>query len=149
MSLTPQLVKQFFPLSTQAYKLRSTYDFKLEDKKTVHYSPLCLYWIFRPFLGLKIWKIVLLEIKSSRYLEKFKKKSKTQIPKNCQNLPSSHRFHIEVPYKHFISTIACHLISNRLYHYGNKKDNNVSLFYYEPFWYYYYDHCCPLIVKQK
>ena len=38
MSLTPQLVKELFSHSTQAYNLRSTYEFKLENVKTDHYG---------------------------------------------------------------------------------------------------------------
>ena len=38
MSLTPQLVKELFPHSTQENNLRSTYEFKLENVKIVHYG---------------------------------------------------------------------------------------------------------------
>ena len=38
MGLAPQLVKELFPLSTHAYNLRFTYEFKLENVKTVHYG---------------------------------------------------------------------------------------------------------------
>ena len=70
MSLAPQLVKEPFPLSTHAYKLRSTYEFKLENVKTVHYGTESL-----SFLGPKIWEIAPLETKSSHSLEEFKKKN--------------------------------------------------------------------------
>ena len=46
-----------------------------------------------------------------------------------QNLPSSHRFHIEVLFKHFFSTIVYDFITNRLCYYGNVKDDNVSFYY--------------------
>ena len=36
IGLDPQVVKELFPLSTHAYNLRSTYEFKLENVKTVH-----------------------------------------------------------------------------------------------------------------
>ena len=38
MDLTPQLIKELFPLSTHAYNLRSTYEFKLKNVKTVNHS---------------------------------------------------------------------------------------------------------------
>ena len=78
MGLAPQLVKEIFPLSTQAYNLRSTYEFKLENVKTVHYGTESL-----SFLGPKIWELVPLEIKSSQSLEDFKQKIKSWIPENC------------------------------------------------------------------
>ena len=43
MGLAPQLVKELFPLSTHAYNLRSTYQFKIESLS---------------FLGPKIWELV-------------------------------------------------------------------------------------------
>ena len=70
MGLAPQLVKEPFPLSTHAYKLRSTYEFKLENVKTVHYGTESL-----SFLGPKIWEISPWETKSSHSLEEFKKKN--------------------------------------------------------------------------
>ena len=78
MGFTPQLVKELFPLSTHAYNLRSTNEFKLENIKTVHYVTESL-----SFLGPKIWEIVPLEIKSSHSLEEFKKKIKSWIQENC------------------------------------------------------------------
>ena len=69
MGLAPQVVKELFPLSTHAYNLRSTYEFKLENVKTVHYGTESL-----SFLGPKVWELVPLEIKSSHSLEEFKKK---------------------------------------------------------------------------
>ena len=78
MGLTPQLVKELFPLSTHAYNLRSTYEFKIENTKTVYYGTESL-----SFLGPKIWELVPLEIKSSRSLEEFKKKIKPWIPEDC------------------------------------------------------------------
>ena len=77
MGLAPQLVKETFPLSTRVYNLRSTYEFKLENVKTVHYGTESL-----SFLGPKIWELVPLEIKSSQSLEGFKKKIKSCIPEN-------------------------------------------------------------------
>ena len=78
MGLAPQVVKELFPLSTHAYNLRSTYEFKLENVKTVHYGTGSL-----SFLGTKIWKLVPLEIKTSHSSEEFKKKIKSWIPENC------------------------------------------------------------------
>ena len=69
MGLVPQLVKEPFLLSTHAYKLRSTYEFKLENVKTVHYGTESL-----SFLGPKIWEIAPLETRTSHSLEEFKKK---------------------------------------------------------------------------
>ena len=68
MGLAPKLVKELFPPSTHAYNLRSTYEFKLENVKTVHYGTESL-----SFLGPKIWVLVPLEIKPSPSLEEFKK----------------------------------------------------------------------------
>ena len=78
MGLTPQLIKELFPPSTHAYNLRSAYEFKLENIKTLHYATESL-----SFLGPEIWELVPLEIKSSRSLEEFKKKIKSWIPENC------------------------------------------------------------------
>ena len=78
MVLTPQLVKELFPLSTHAYNMRSTYEFKLENVKTFHYVTKSF-----SFLGPKIWEFVPLEIKSSQFLEEFEKKIKSRIPENC------------------------------------------------------------------
>ena len=78
MGLVPQLVKELFPLSPHAYNLRSIYEFKLENIKTVHYGTKSL-----SFLGPKIWELVSLEIKSSHSLEEFKKKIKSWIAENC------------------------------------------------------------------
>ena len=72
MSLAPQLVKELFPLSTHAYNLRSTYEFKLENVKTLHCGTDSL-----SFLGPMIWELVPLEIKSSHSSEEFKKKIKS------------------------------------------------------------------------
>ena len=69
IGLDPQVVKELFPLSTHAYNLRSTYEFKLENVKTVHYGTESL-----SFLGPKVWELVPLEIKSSHSLEELKKK---------------------------------------------------------------------------
>ena len=69
MGLAPQLVKELSALSTHAYNLRSTYEFKLKNVKTVHYGTDSL-----SFVGPKIWELVPLEIKSSHSLEEFKKK---------------------------------------------------------------------------
>ena len=71
MGLTPQLVKELFPLSTRACNLRSTYEFKLENVKAVHYGNNSL-----SFLGPKIWELVPLEIKYFHFLEEFEKKIK-------------------------------------------------------------------------
>ena len=38
MGLALQVVKELFPLSTHTYNLRSTYEFKLENVKTIHYG---------------------------------------------------------------------------------------------------------------
>ena len=76
MSLAPELIKELFPLSTHAYNLRSTDEFKLE--KTVHYGTESF-----SFLGPKIWELVLLEIKSFHSLEELKKKIKSWNPENC------------------------------------------------------------------
>ena len=46
-----------------------------------------------------------------------------------QNLPSSHRSHIEVLLKHFIPTIIYNFITNTLCCYGNDKDDHVSFDY--------------------
>ena len=73
-----KLVKELFPLSTHAYNLRFTYEFKLKNIKTVRYGTESL-----SFLGPKIWELVPLEIKSSQSLEEFKKKIKSWIPENC------------------------------------------------------------------
>ena len=78
MGLAPQLVKGLFPLSTHAYNLRSTYEFKLENIKKV-----CNDIESLSFLGPKIWELVPLAIKSSHFLEEFKKKIKSWIPENC------------------------------------------------------------------
>ena len=78
MGLAPQLVKQLFPLSTHVYNFRSTYEFKLENVKTVHYGPESL-----SFLGPKIWELAPLEIKFFYSSEEFKKKLKSWIPENC------------------------------------------------------------------
>ena len=78
MGLAPQLVKKRFPLSTHVYNLRSTYEFKLENVKTVHYGTESL-----SFLGPKIWELVLLGIQSSHSSEEFKKKIKSWILENC------------------------------------------------------------------
>ena len=53
MHLAPQLVKELFTLSTHAYNSRSTYEFKIENVKTVPYSAESL-----SFLGRKIWELV-------------------------------------------------------------------------------------------
>ena len=78
MGFAPQLVKEHFSPNTHTYNLRSTYEFKLENVKTVHYGTESLL-----FLGPKMWELVLLEIKSSHSLEEFKKKIKSWIPENC------------------------------------------------------------------
>ena len=78
MGLAPQLVKEPFPLSTHAYNLRSAYEFKLENVKTVHYGTESL-----SLLDPKIWELVPLEIKSSHSVEEFKKNIKSWIPENC------------------------------------------------------------------
>ena len=72
MGLAPQLVKELFAFSTDECNLRSTYEFKIENVKTVHYGTESL-----SFLGPKIWELVPLEIKFSRSLEEFKKKIKS------------------------------------------------------------------------
>ena len=38
MGFAPQLVKELFALSTHAYNLRSAYEFKIENVKTLHYG---------------------------------------------------------------------------------------------------------------
>ena len=78
MYLAPQLVKELFPLRTHAYNLRSTYEFKLENVKAVHYGTESL-----SFLGPKICELEPLEITSSHSLEEFKNKIKSGIPDNC------------------------------------------------------------------
>ena len=78
MSLAPELIKELFPLSTHAYNLRSTYEFKLENVLSVHYGTESF-----SFLGPKIWELVLLEIKSFHSLEELKKKIKSWNPENC------------------------------------------------------------------
>ena len=78
MDLAPQLVKELFRPHTHSYNLRSTYEFKLENVKTVHYGTEYL-----SFLGHNIWELVPSEIKSSHSLEEFKKKFKSWIPDNC------------------------------------------------------------------
>ena len=52
-----RIVYRDFPVSTYAYNVRSTYEFKLENVKTVHYGTESL-----PFLGPKIWELVPLEL---------------------------------------------------------------------------------------
>ena len=90
MDLTPQLVKELFPLSTHAFNLRSTYKFKLENVKIVHYGTESL-----SFLGPKIWELMPLEIKSCFLLEEFKKKIKSWIPENCPcRLCKTYLYHI-------------------------------------------------------
>ena len=66
MGLAQQLVKELFPLSTHRYNLRSIYEFKLENLKTVHYGTESL-----SFLGPRIWQLALLETESSYSLEEF------------------------------------------------------------------------------
>ena len=61
MGLAPQLVKELFLLSTHAYNLRSTYQFKIESLS---------------FLGPKIWELVPLEIKFSHSLQELRKQKK-------------------------------------------------------------------------
>ena len=78
MGLTQQLVKELFPLSTHAYNLTFTYEFKLENVRTVYYDTASL-----SFLGPRAWERVPLEIKSSNSLEEFKNKIKSWIPENC------------------------------------------------------------------
>ena len=53
MGLAPQLVKELLPLSTHAYNMRSTYEFKIGNVKTVHYGTESL-----SFLGPKTWELV-------------------------------------------------------------------------------------------
>ena len=45
------------------------------------------------------------------------------------NLPLSHKFHIEVLFKHFISTVVYDFLTNLLYYHGNDKDDNVYFHY--------------------
>ena len=66
MGLAQQLVKELFPLNTHTYNLRSIYEFKLENLKTVHYGTESL-----SFLGPRIWQLALLETESSYSLEEF------------------------------------------------------------------------------
>ena len=75
--LARQLVKELFPLSANAYNLRSTYEFKPENVNMVHYGTEYL-----SFLDPKIWELVALEIKSFHFLEEFKKKIKSWVPEN-------------------------------------------------------------------
>ena len=102
MGFSPQLVKELFPLCTHAYKFRSTYVFKLENVKTVHYGTESL-----SFLGPEIWELLPLEIKSSHSLEEFKKKIISWIPENCSCWLCKSTFtgSLEVLFKHFVSTI--------------------------------------------
>ena len=78
MGIASQLVRELFPLSIHAYNLKSTYDFKFENVKTVHYDTESL-----SFLGPKTWELNPLEMKSSHSLEEFKKKIKSWIPEYC------------------------------------------------------------------
>ena len=103
MSITPQLIKELFSHSTQAYHLRSTYEFKLENVKTVHYGSESL-----SFSAPKIWELRPLEFKSFCSLEELPRNlnrgSHKILHAGSVNLPSSHRFHIDVLFKHFVST---------------------------------------------
>ena len=69
--IDPDLIKEIFLLSTHAFELRSTYKFKVENVKAVHYDTQS-----SSFVGLKIWVIKPLEIKSCQSLEEFKNKIK-------------------------------------------------------------------------
>ena len=65
------LLKEIFLLSTHAFELRSSYEFKIENMMVVHYGTEYL-----SFVGLEIWEIKPLEIKYCQNLEEFKKKTK-------------------------------------------------------------------------
>lgn len=65
------LLKEIFLLSTHAFELRSSYEFKIENMMAVHYGTEYL-----SFVGLEIWEIKPLEIKYCQSLEEFKKKTK-------------------------------------------------------------------------
>ena len=69
MGLAPELVTKLCLLSTQAYNLRYTEEFKLENIKRLHCGTKS--W---SFLDPKIWEFVQLEIKFTHSLEDFKKK---------------------------------------------------------------------------
>ena len=69
IGIDPDLIKEIFLLSTHAFELRSSYEFKVENLKAVHYDTQS-----SSFVGRKIWEIKPLEIKSCQSLEEFKKK---------------------------------------------------------------------------
>ena len=77
MGLAQQLVKELFPIVLMDI-IRSSYEFKLENVKMVYYGTESL-----SFLGPGIWELVALEIKSSHFVEEFKKKIESWIPENC------------------------------------------------------------------
>ena len=127
MGLALQLVKELRPLSTQAYSLRPTYEFKLENVKKVHDGTK-----FLSLLDPKIWELLPLEIKYPHSLEKVKMKNKSWISENfpymlCIFLISLYA----LLFQHFFSTIAYHFVTNTLYYYGNDKDDNVFFYYSE------------------
>ena len=67
MGIAPDLIKELFHLSMHAYDLRSSYEFKRENGKTVHYGNDSL-----SFLRPNIWELVTFEIKSCKTLQQFK-----------------------------------------------------------------------------
>ena len=67
LGIAPNLIKELFPLSRNAYDLKLCYEFKVEDMKTVHYVYKSL-----SFGGPKLlWKFELIEINSCQNLEEF------------------------------------------------------------------------------
>ena len=76
--IASDLIKKLLPLSTHTYNLGSSYEFKVENVKTVHHGTESL-----SFLGPKTWEHVPLKVKSCQILEEFKKKLKSWILENC------------------------------------------------------------------
>ena len=99
MGLALQLVKELCPLSTQAYSLRPTYEFKLENVKKVHDGTK-----FLSLLDPKIWELLPLEIKYSHSLEKVKMKNKPWISENFPYmLCKTYLHHIDFIRKYYFS----------------------------------------------
>ena len=74
--LAPEITNNVFQINPSVYNLRNS-EFKTENVKTVHYGTESL-----SFLGLKIWKLVPLEIKNLTSLQIFKNKIKTWVPES-------------------------------------------------------------------
>ena len=99
MGLALQLVKELRPLSTQAYSLRPTYEFKLENVKKVHDGTK-----FLSLLDPKIWELLPLEIKYPHSLEKVKMKNKSWISENFPYmLCKTYLYHIDFIKKYFFT----------------------------------------------